>query len=87
MAMNPMQRKANNYLLIGVLVTLLITGSIIAILVMQLSKINRQMDAQNARIQKVYIVSEDIKSGGKVDLSNLKRVDALKDSIPSNEYR
>ena len=84
MAMNPMQRKANNYLLIGVLVTLLITGSIIAILVMQLSKINRQMDAQNARIQKVYIVSEDIKSGGKVDLSNLKRVDALKDSIPSN---
>ena len=35
MAMNPMQRKANNYLLIGVLVTLLITGSIIAILVMQ----------------------------------------------------
>lgn len=84
MAMNPMQRKANNYLLIGVLVTLLITGSIIAILVMQLSKINKQMDAQNAKIQKVYIVSKDIKSGGKVDLSNLKRVDALKESIPSN---
>lgn len=84
MAMNPMQRKANNYLLIGVLVTLLITGSIIAILIMQLSKINKQMDAQNAKIQKVYIVSKDIKSGGKVDLSNLKRVDALKESIPSN---
>ncbi len=84
MAMNPMQRKANNYLLIGVLVTLLITGSIIAILVMQLSKINKQMDAQKAKIQKVYIVSEDIKSGEKIELSNLKRVDALKDSIPSN---
>lgn len=84
MAMNPMQRKANNYLLIGVLVTLLITGSIIAILLMQLSKVNKKFEAQNAKIQKVYIVSEDIKSGEKVELSNLKRVDALKDSIPSN---
>lgn len=84
MAMNPMQRKANNYLLIGVLVTLLITGSIIAILLMQLSKVNKKFEAQNAKIQKVYIVSENIKSGEKVELSNLKRVDALKDSIPSN---
>lgn len=84
MAMNPMQRKANNYLLIGVLVTLLITGSVIAILIMQLSKVNKKFEAQNAKIQKVYIVSKDIKSGEKVELDNLKRVDALKDSIPSN---
>ena len=32
MAINPMQRKARNYLIIGVLVTLLITGTIIALL-------------------------------------------------------
>lgn len=84
MAMNPMQRKANNYLLIGVLVTLLITGSIIAILFMQLSKLNKQIESQKAKMKMVYIVSQDIKSGGKVDLSNLKQVQALKDSIPSN---
>lgn len=84
MAMNPMQRKANNYLLIGVLVTLLITGSIIAILFMQLSKLNKQIESQKAKMKRVYIVSQDIKSGGKVDLSNLKQVEASKDSIPSN---
>lgn len=84
MAMNPMQRKANNYLLIGVLVTLIITGSIIAILIMQLSKFDKQIKAQEAKIKDVYVVSQDIKSGGKVDLSNLKRVQALDSSIPSN---
>lgn len=84
MAMNPMQRKANNYLLIGVLVTLLITGSIIAMLFMQISKMKNQMAAQQAKIQTVFVVSKDIKSGSKVDLTNLKEASALKESIPSN---
>ena len=84
MAMNPMQRKANNYLLIGVLVTLLITGSIIAMLFMQISKMKKQMAAQQEKIQTVFVVSKDIKSGSKVDLTNLKEASALKESIPSN---
>lgn len=84
MAMNPMQRKANNYLLIGVLVTLLITGSIIAMLFMQISKMKKQMEVQQSKIQTVFVVSQDIKSGSKVDLTNLKEANALKESIPSN---
>lgn len=84
MAMNPMQRKANNYLLIGVLVTLLITGSIIAILFMQLSKLNKQIKSQEAKMKSVYIVSKDMNSGEEVSLSNLKQVSVTSDVIPSN---
>lgn len=84
MAMNPMQRKANNYLLIGVLVTLLITGSIIAILFMQLSKLNNQIKTQEAKMKNVYVVSKDINSGETVDLSVLKQVLVTGDAAPSN---
>lgn len=84
MAMNPMQRKANNYLLIGVLVTLLITGSIIAILFMQLSKLNNKIKGQEAKMKEVYVVSKDIKSGDEVTMSNLKKVSATTDAIPND---
>ena len=84
MVMNPMQRKANNYLLIGVFVTLLITGSIIAILFMQLSKVNKQIKTQEAKMKKVYVVSKDIKSGEVISTSSLKQVLVTGDAIPSN---
>jgi len=84
MAMNPMQRKANNYLLIGVLVTLLITGSIIAILFMQLSKINNEIKAEEAKMKSVYVVSRDIDSGDIVELSSLKQMMVTGDAVPTN---
>ncbi len=84
MATNPMQRKANNYLLIGVLVTLLITGSIIAILFIQLNKLNTKIKNQEANMKKVYVVSRDIKSGESISTSDLKTITVTKDAIPSN---
>ena len=84
MAMNPMQRKANMYLLIGVLVTLLITGSIIAILFMQYTKLNNQIKSQEASKKTVYVVSKEIDSGEKVSLSSLKQVLATSDVVPGN---
>ncbi len=78
MAMNPMQRKANMYLLIGVFVTLLITGSVIAILFVQLNKMNEEKKAQEAAMKNVYVISTDVKSGEAVSLDNLlqKKVDS-----------
>ena len=60
MAMNPMQRKANNYLLIGILGTLVVTGAIIALLLMQLNKVN----TENMFIQYLY---NEVKYGAKFD--------------------
>ena len=41
MAKNPMQRKAQNSFLLGMLITLLITGIIIAFLILQLTKLTK----------------------------------------------
>ena len=84
MAMNPMQRKANNYLLIGVLVTLLITGSIIAMLFIQLNKLQTQIKTQEANSKNVYVVSKNINSGETVTLSGLKQVSVITDAIPAD---
>lgn len=84
MAMNPMQRKANNYLLIGVLVTLLITGSIIAFLFFQLNKLNTQIKTKESSMKNVYVVSKEIASGDTVSLANLKQVLVTGEAVPSN---
>ena len=45
MATNPMQRKARNSFLGGMLITLIITGAIIAFLIIQLMDIKKKEDA------------------------------------------
>ena len=64
MAMNPMQKKARISFLLGVLITLLITGLIIGFLILQLTKIKQEQ----AKIvyKDVYIASGDILSGEKI---------------------
>ncbi len=84
MAMNPMQRKANNYLLIGVLVTLLITGTIIAFLFMQLNKLQQEKKEQEAAMTKVYVLADDIKSGEAVSYDNLIQVSVPNTVVPDN---
>ena len=84
MAMNPMQRKANNYLLIGVLVTLLITGSIIAILFMQLNKLQKEQKEQESSMKKVSVLSKDITSGQAVTESDFTTIKVSSSAIPSN---
>ena len=84
MAMNPMQRKANNYLLIGVLVTLVITGSIIVLLFMQLNNLQQEKKKQQASMKTVYVVSEDIKSGDIVSYDKLTQKLVANSVIPEN---
>jgi len=84
MATNPMQRKANNYLLLGILGTLLVTGTIIVFLFMQLNKLQTEIKTQEESLKKVYVVSKDITSGETVSLDNLKEQTLSSDIIPSN---
>lgn len=87
MAKNPMQRKAQNSFLLGMLITLLITGAIIGILVMQLTKITKEQQAEEEQVKQIYVVSEDIESGDEVSLEKLKLVSANIDAIPSNALK
>ena len=54
MAMNPMQKKAKTSFLLGVLVTILITGTIIILLFLYANKLNKQISNIQADLRKVY---------------------------------
>lgn len=84
MAMNPMQRKANNYLLMGILGTLLVTGLVIVFLFMQLNTLQQEKKAQEAEMKTVYVAAQDIKSGETVSYDKLKSISVSKSVIPSN---
>ena len=73
MAMNPMQRKANNYLLIGIFSTLIVTGAIIAILFMQLNKVQTQMNNEKKNVASVYVLNKNVKSGETINASVLEQ--------------
>lgn len=84
MATNPMQRKANNYLLMGILGTLLITGIIIVVLFMQLNTLQQDKKKMEAAMKKVYVVTQDVKSGEEVNFNKLKQVAVTTAVIPAN---
>lgn len=71
MAMNPMQRKANNSFLLGILITLLITGIIIAFLIYQISNLNKEIKDIEAEKVYAYVVADTIKSGETLDDTKL----------------
>lgn len=84
MAMNPMQRKANNYLLIGILGTLLVTGLIIVFLFMQLNNLKQDAKKQQTNSKTVYVVAQDIKSGETVSYEKLIKRSIQNVAIPEN---
>ena len=75
MAMNPMQRKANNSFLLGMLITLLITGIIIALLIVQVSKLNKEIKSEESKKVKAYVISDTIKSGETISEDKLQLVE------------
>ena len=84
MAKNPMQRKAQNSFLLGMLITLLVTGLIIGVLIIQLTKITKQQQEEKANMKQVYVVSSEIKSGDVVTIDKLKMQTLDSSIIPSN---
>ena len=75
MAMNPMQRKANNSFLLGILITLLITGVIIAFLILQISKLNSEMEEVSAHTVYAYVVVDAIQSGTDITSDKVQGVE------------
>ena len=75
MAMNPMQRKANNSFLLGILITLLITGIIIGFLILQVSKLNKELKTEEAKKVKAYVIADTIKSGETITEDKLQFVE------------
>lgn len=84
MAMNPIQRKAQNSFLLGILVTLLITGIIIGILVVQLAKITKQQQEAEDNKKDIYVLTTDVASGESITVEKLTKKSMDSSVIPSN---
>ena len=84
MAKNPMQRKARNSFLLGMLVTFIVLGAVIGILVFNLINTNKLEKAKEDDLKEVYVAANIINSGDIIKLENLKKVKATVGTIPQN---
>ncbi len=84
MAVNPMQRKARNSFLLGMLVMLVIAAIIIAFLVIQLKN---YMDKENAEKQasvNIAVLNQSVKSGQIITADMLTQKTVNRNLIPSD---
>ena len=84
MATNPMQRKARNSFLLGVLCTLVLAGIIIAFLILQLKNYRDKEAEEQANSVKVWVLSQDVISGQVITTDMLTQQVINKNLVPSN---
>ncbi len=84
MAKNPMQRKAQNSFLLGMFITLLITGVIIALLIVQLTKITKEQQEEQAKLKDIYVLNQDVNSGDTITSDKLKIMTVDSTTVPAN---
>ena len=84
MASNPMQRKTRNSFLLGIIVTLLISGVIIAGLLLLLKQKTNELNEQLESKRIVYTLAEDVKAAQVLTKDMFVEKSIQNDSIPSN---
>ena len=84
MATNPMQRKARNSFLLGMVVMLLITGVIIGFLFMQLMNKNKKEQEELKASVNAYVLNQDVSSGQVITTDMLTLQVVNKTLVPSN---
>ncbi len=84
MATNPMQRKARNSFLLGMLVMLLIAGIIIAFLfILLMNKTKKEQEELKASVN-AYVLNQDVSSGQVITTDMLTKQTVNKNLVPSN---
>lgn len=84
MASNPMQRKARVSFLLGMFVMLVISGIVIALLIMQLmNRIKKEQEDLKLSAQ-AYVLNQDVKSGQVITTDMLDLQTVNRNYIPSN---
>ena len=84
MATNPMQRKARNSFLLGMLVMVLISGVVIAFLFIQLMNKNKKEQEELKASVKAYVLNKDVSSGQVITTDMLSLQTVNKNLVPSN---
>ena len=86
MATNPMQRKARNSFLLGMLVMLVIAAIIIGVLVKFLVDAKKAEQEQKLAQRTVYVLNTDVKSGEIITNNMLELKTVFSYTVPSNSY-
>ena len=84
MATNPMQRKARNSFLLGMLLMLVISAIIIGILLMLLINANKNKQEQTLNTKNAYVLNTSVKSGQIITPDMLVLTKIAADSTPAN---
>lgn len=84
MATNPMQRKARNSFLLGMLLMLLLCGAVIAFLVLQLTNMKKAEKELEESYVKVYTLNKDVQSGKEITASDLTEAEVEKTKAPTD---
>lgn len=84
MASNPMQRQARNYFLLGMAITILIAGAILALLFMQMKKVKDENQNLKGSMQQVYVLTQNVNSGDVLTENMFNMVNAVRTSIPAD---
>ena len=83
MATNPMQRRSRNSFLLGMLVTTLVLGGVVAFLVFMMT--NLQNEKKELQAQSVYILKKDVKSGDELTEADLESIKVPAKMSPSTK--
>lgn len=84
MAVNPMQRKARNSMLIGIVIGLLVGCVGIVFFFLQATEYKKQIEEAQANTTVAYVLNKNVKSGMSVTMDDLEMVSAIKDVIPTD---
>lgn len=84
MAINPMQRKARNSFLLGMLLMLVIAGAVIALLAVQLKNYkDKELEELNAKVT-ISVLNQDVKSGQIITSDMIEPQEVNKNVIPDD---
>ena len=84
MAINPMQRKARNSFLLGMFITLLITGAIIGVLAYLLISQQKAEKAEKAEQRSVFVLNSNVTSGQVITVDMLRQETVPMQVAPEN---
>ena len=84
MATNPMQRKARNSFLLGMLTMLIISGIIIAFLFIQLTNIKKAEKQEKLAMVTVYTLNRDVDAGEEVSEADFTTTAVNKATAPKD---
>jgi hypothetical protein len=84
MATNPMQRKARNSFLLGVVLTLIVAMIAIGLLFMQLKKLQDEKKELEASYVSVLVLNNNVESGQEITASDYTIKQTTKDTAPTN---